>query len=351
MRARALIDWPLGAMKLATGAKSFENNPWLSHPSLKRGDRGLHVRRALFAERMADRRREQLTHLVSAEHRASFRRDGFVMVENALPPEQFERVREEAMGVHGDVREMRQGPTVTRRVTLDPVDRDVRPWSVAALQSPLLQGLVRYVASHNARPLGYVQSIIATPPEGESDPQTSLHFDTFHSIAKSWLFLHDVGEEDGPFAYVPGSHRMTPERCAWEQAQAEAITAHPDRMHRRGSFRVGPADLEAMGLPAPRLMAVPANTLVVADTHGAHGRSPITTPTVRVELYASLRRSPFALLASADLLAVTPAANRPAHTVLDALEFRDRIRRSVGSAKVHPWRPVSARRMDDPKAD
>ena len=48
----------------------------------------------------------------------------------------------------------------------------------------------------------------------------TLHADTFHPTAKFWLFLDDVGIEDGPFAYVPGSHKLTPERLAWEHEQA-----------------------------------------------------------------------------------------------------------------------------------
>jgi hypothetical protein len=39
--------------------------------------------------------------------------------------------------------------------------------------------------------------------------------------------------------------------------------------------------------------AVPANTLVVADTSGFHRRTPSPAHTVRVEVYLSLRRNPF----------------------------------------------------------
>jgi hypothetical protein len=34
---------------------------------------------------------------------------------------------------------------------------------------------------------------------------------------KAWLFLDDVALEDGPFADVAGSHRLTPARLAWEE--------------------------------------------------------------------------------------------------------------------------------------
>ena len=39
---------------------------------------------------------------------------------------------------------------------------------------------------------------------------------------------------------------------------------------RQGSFRITEDELRAMGLPEPRVFAVPANALVVADTFGFH---------------------------------------------------------------------------------
>ena len=62
---------------------------------------------------------------------------------------------------------------------------------------------------------------------------------------------------------------------------------------RQGSFRIEPDELAALGLPAPRAFAVPANTLIVADTYGFHARGPSAGRSVRVEVWAYGRRSPF----------------------------------------------------------
>jgi hypothetical protein len=56
---------------------------------------------------------------------------------------------------------------------------------------------------------------------------------------------------------------------------------------------ISPATLAELGLPAPQAIAVPANTLVVADTFGFHARGPSAAPTMRVEIWASGRRNPF----------------------------------------------------------
>ena len=62
---------------------------------------------------------------------------------------------------------------------------------------------------------------------------------------------------------------------------------------RQGSFRIDHAELRGLGLPEPQAFAVPANTLVVADTFGFHARGPSTRRSLRVEVWAYGRRSPF----------------------------------------------------------
>ena len=54
---------------------------------------------------------------------------------------------------------------------------------------------------------------------------------------KAWLFLQDVGPADGPFSYVPGSHRLTPERLAWERKRSLTVGRERDYLSARGSFR------------------------------------------------------------------------------------------------------------------
>jgi hypothetical protein len=93
--------------------------------------------------------------------------------------------------------------------------------------------------------------------------------------------------------FVPGGHRLTPERLDWEHRQS--LTARDDkrRHHALGSFRIAPEELAALGYGAPRRMTVRANTLVIANTYGFHNRAPSARPTTRVELHGGLRRNPF----------------------------------------------------------
>jgi hypothetical protein len=138
-----------------------------------------------------------------------------------------------------------------------------------------------------------VQSILRHACSGPADPQTFLHADTFHPTVKAWLFLTDVAEDAGPFTYVPGSHRLTRQRLDWERCMSLSARHSPNPDDRQGSFRIDPAELASLGLPQPRSFAVPPNTLIVADTFGFHARGPSERPSLRVEIWAYGRRSPF----------------------------------------------------------
>lgn len=339
---RARLSWsrPLQAVSAALGAagtaKSFAQNPILGDPALNR--RGLHRERVRLAARMAEARRKRLARRLDPTDVAAFDRDGFILKRDYLPPEAFLAIREFLRETPLPSREMRQGRTATRLTPLDPAAIRGCPALAAALGDPALRRLIGYVAGRSGAPAMGLQTVIAEPPGGGArgvDPQTALHADTFHSTAKMWLFLTDVGEEDGPFAYVPGSHRLTPERLAWEYAQSLGAAEDPRRHHAIGSLRARAADLERLGLPEPIRIAVPANTLVIADTFGFHGRTPSPKATHRVELHGYLRRPPFAPWNGLHLAGLPFIAPRQLALYFAWLDWRER---RLGKRAV--WRDV-----------
>ncbi|MBL8394755.1 MAG: phytanoyl-CoA dioxygenase family protein [Candidatus Accumulibacter sp.] len=342
MKPIDLLKAPLHLLSLASRAKSFADNPIIGSPRFNRW--GLHRYRIALADRMAWSRRCRLARQLSADDVQAYARDGLIIKRDFLPSEVFGRVRDEAHAHLAEAREMRQGRTVTRRVTLDPVDARQLPHCVVAANDPRLAHLMRYVASHDVTPLMYLQIIIVDPERGAQDPQTALHLDTFHSIAKAWLFLQDVGEDDGPLAYVPGSHRLDDKRLAWEYQQSLTAASARNVYHARGSFRAGKDDLDRLGLgPAVRL-AVPANTLVVADTHGFHARTPSPRPTLRMEIYGTLRWNPYAPDWGPDPLGWPGIVSRRASLLDQAADMAARLGLTGNS-----WPKVAARRMDSPQ--
>jgi Phytanoyl-CoA dioxygenase (PhyH) len=282
---------PLWTAQLLTGSKSFEKNAVIGSRRLNQW--GLHAGRVALAQRLAATRRRRLAGLVPAADREAFARDGFVVRRDFLPQAEFAALVEEVKAYRGGLREIAEGDTIVRKIALGPKALGRLPALARLLRSPEWRGLIRYVGSRDAEPVVWVQSILRHACDGPPDPQTALHADTFHPTVKAWLFLTDVAADQGPFTYVPGSHRLTPERLAWEKRMSLAARQSPDAETRQGSFRIAEDELAALGLAAPRRFAVPAHTLIVADTFGFHARGPSAGRSLRVEIWAYGRRSPF----------------------------------------------------------
>jgi Phytanoyl-CoA dioxygenase (PhyH) len=295
-RVRHAAMTPLWVAQLATGTKSFERNHVIG--SRRLNEWGLHSRRVALAHRLANARRRKLAGLISVQDREAFDREGFVVRPDFLPRAEFAALLAQVRAYRGPLREISEGDTIMRKIALDARTLAKLPALAAVLASRDWRGLIRYAGSRDAEPVVWVQSILRHACAGPVDPQTLLHADTFHPTVKAWLFLTDVAEDAGPFTYVPGSHRLTPERLAWEQHMSVAAGRSPNIEVREGSFRIDQAELASLGLPQPRAFAVPANTLVVADTFGFHARGPSVQPSLRVEIWAYGRRSPFPSLAA-----------------------------------------------------
>ncbi len=289
---------PLWVAQLLTSAKSFTDNPLIGSRFLNA--RGLHLWRLRTAARLAQQRRRRLTALISAEDRAAFDRDGYIVKQQFLPEAQFATLLGQVRGFRGVAREQIQGDAVTRRIACDCAALAAMPALAALLADPRWRGLIRYAGSFDAEPMVYVQTVLSHAGSGDEDPQETLHSDTFHATVKAWLYLTDVEPGSACFTYVPGSHRLTKRRLAWERVQSLAWSSHGDAYSREGSLRIAPRELRTMGLPPPREFAVPANTLIVADTHGFHARGASAKPVRRVEIWAYGRRNPFLPAAGLD---------------------------------------------------
>ena len=328
---------PLWMIGLATGAKSFVDNPIIGSKRLNRA--GLHRWRLRTAHSLAWRRRARLSRLIPADLKAQFDRDGFIAIPDFLPEEVFRRLRSQLLETELECREQQQGDTITRRVPVGPQLLAAMPDLARLLEHPRWKGVMAYVASSRIVPIYYVQTIIGGCAKGTPDPQIQLHSDTFHPSLKAWLFLTDVGPDDRPLTYVAGSHILSPERLAWEHRKSMNVTAEGDRLSQRGSFRIAPEELAELNLPGPTRFSVPANTLVAADTCGFHARATSDRPTVRVELWAYARRNPFVPWTGLDPLSWRPVADRRAEwlgSIVDWLSRRGWM--------IQHWRPAGKRR-------
>ena len=197
-------------------------------------------------------------------------RDGFVVLENFLPQPEFEALRDEVEAVVARASRLHPAPdnsrpgfrpkqpfpggfdrfdggTLNRFLHIDP---EQMPRAAAFSHDQRLSAGSRQVIGlpMNPRKLDIYLTV-----HGEEtrtpDLQKVLHRDTFFRALKFWFFLRPVQPQDGPFEYVPGSHRLDPSRLRWEQATATAAAEQRRQPDVSGSFRIREESLAELGLP------------------------------------------------------------------------------------------------------
>ncbi len=310
-------------LSLLTRKKRF-GDPWIGHQRLNQGF-ALHRRRMQLAEGLCRWRRRLVAPQgvaprglpLPATAVAALARDGCVQIPDFLPAASFEALREEVEEALAAAARLRppggnrragyqrkrpfpggfdrfDGGTLNRFLAIRPASM---PQAARVCADPRLTACSRAVIGLPHRSANLEVYLTVHGEEAcTPDLQKVLHRDTFFRALKFWLFLRPVKPEDGPFEYVPGSHRLDRRRLQWEQATANAAIATREMPNLGGSFRIHEAELGALGLPAPVSFSCPANTLVLADVLGFHRRGDALPGRQRLALYGWLRPYPFSPL-------------------------------------------------------
>lgn len=297
---------------LLTSNRSFDD-PWIGHEALNA--KGLHGHRMKAAALCNASRRWQVAWRRN-EHAKAVREDGYVAIPGFLDAATFARLRDEVHQAVDRVRQMSpprenltpgfqppepqswgydrfDGGTLNRFIRTDPA---TMPELSKFCRNSALSDLSRLIVGLPVR-AGNVR-IYETVNGDEAknhDIQKDFHRDTFFSSMKFWYFIDEVKEADGPFIYVPGSHKLTARRIAWENHMARAAIAQKRQTGHAGggAFRIGEDELGPLGLGPPRALPVAANTMVIADTLGFHRRGDAVPGTRRLSIYSSNRPIPF----------------------------------------------------------
>lgn len=339
-----LLLLPVWLVQLFTQAKSFKNNPIIGSTLLNRC--GLHVLRIIIAQSIMRLRFELLGLTIDKPLKHAFYKDGFMVIVNAIPAEQFERIKSEVANVHAEVRECKQGDTLTHRILLNETNTTAMPDTVAMLSSERYLSLHKFASGKNNRPVSYIQTIKNHFIDGPVDPQKNLHSDTFHPTMKSWYFLDDCNADNGPFTYLPGSQRLSMSRLKWEYRKSITISENGDKYSSNGSFRATPEDLVSMGMGKPVGLCVPANTLVIANTHGFHRRGDAAKRSMRTEIWSISRSNPFNPLPGIDLPVLAKLQD---NALTWYREYCDK--KSAKRGAQSSWHVVGARNtLEDPQA-
>ena len=285
-----IMFFPLWFLQLFGTAKSFQHNPIIGNPTLNRA--GLHVVRVVLSHAMTNLRWWLMSPLIPRHQRKAYREQGYLVIRDFLPGDQFAKLKAELKKYSGEVRECIQGNTLTLHGMLDREATDRHPECGAFTKDKRLSRLMMYCGAKMRQPLYFVSCIKNGYTDAGADPQKTLHRDTFHPTMKAWLFIDDVNDENGPFNYVPGSQRLSWARLKWEYRHSVTGAELPTPYEQRGSFRITKTMLATLGLKDATAFDVPGNTLVIANTNGFHYRGSAPRSS-RMALYAYSRSNPF----------------------------------------------------------
>ena len=283
-----------------TGIKSI-NKPLLN-------ESGLQIYRSLLADKVLDARAKKAGYHELEEYQRLMQ-DGYLVLENFLPKENFE-------WLESSIQEF-----VTLRLPEGgraPIHNPEKFYNLNDKMLTYLKmvwGVTEFYGDvRNGYPRVDIDNLIHK--DYDDDVQKSLHTDTFHNTVKGWLYIDDVEKHQGPFAYVKGSHKNTPERVSWDYENSKLAydPTHPlykKRTERRdtwvmpGSYRIADheksdgeiVELKKLGYEEPVLCTGKKNTLVLATTKGFHKRHEVVKPgTQRLTVQIQFRVNPFPLI-------------------------------------------------------
>ena len=260
--------------------KSFDTLP-LNNPDMNR--RGLHLFRMIFSR-----------YRYPKEQDTTFDTSGLVIQKDFLKDEFVKLVSEECSLY----------PLVTYKTNENLlVDAQSPGLKHMLVDSPLKDVVLSYIrckdsqtkhhhddASSKFRRNTFIQRVLNKV--GDGDEQKVLHKDIFFPAIKFWYFPDEVKDEYGPFNFVEADMISEPMLdFFYEQSNMIAIDAWDrsrDRSHPEGSMRIFDHEIEKMGFKRTSV-AVPANTLVIANVGNFHARGNVTKEWTRNSIHGSIR--------------------------------------------------------------
>jgi hypothetical protein len=270
--------------------KNLHELPYTKEDAL----RGIHVVRSVFANEVHLMRARKITN--KSKTLQTYLDDGMVVITDFLGAEIAKTI--------GNITE--QFPVSVNKQPFNLVYRmDKHP----AEKDMILNGKLREVVfeclmlsdkhkdgSNQYMNNTFVQRVHNRPDDG--DVQKVMHMDTYYDAVKFWYFPKEVRLENGPFTISPKSHIMTEKRLMWMQEAYmryydKTIGAERSKDHAEGSLRILPDELAQLELGICH-MDVPADSLIISNVFGFHGRGNATVESIRDSIHGSIRlNSPF----------------------------------------------------------
>ena len=275
---------------------SSEKNHKIIGATVEQCRRGLFTLRAYFADKIQQVYRKRIGYATSyyaTSYGKVYDLTGLVIVNDVLQGWELDRVssdieRISIPSVSKRVSSLADNYQYTRRHIIDSsmirsIISDCYGRSINTADESAIMDMFK----RNA----FIQRVENRPDD--NDVQKVCHSDTFFPALKWWYFPQAVNNDQGPFTYCVNSNILTRKRLEFIHAQSIAISQgrvedFRTYGHAEGSYRATADELAAMGVK-PTRVAVPANTLVVANVFGFHNRSSVSDPHVRNAIHGSIR--------------------------------------------------------------
>jgi hypothetical protein len=200
-------------------------------------------------------------------------RDGIVIKENYLPADQVSAMLETAEKL---LQRVEAGEFKDRLFTVQPdiviriapVD-DLLPETLPFFEDADIRSVVDAAVSPRAVP--YRRELEHRFGVGKSAQADLYHFDNWRPIVKAFLYLDEVGPEQAPFVYVPGTHRP----AAWRRRHERDFDTYGPTGPNGHLF---PQEMRALNAEHGWQDVVctgGAGTLILADLRGLHRGTPL----------------------------------------------------------------------------
>jgi len=252
---------------------------------------GLHVYRILIARIFYKIRTKKLFSKMSDEQK-TLRKDGIIVLKNFYPDEKFKAIKQEfdnAENLGGSFSEIKDGDSIWTRYKFSKRQFEKIPNTKDLLSDQRFLDLVHAGEARLVTPSAVWFDEVSYPERKIKDHHDTAaaektHVDIFYHSHKAMYFVNDVKEEDGPFNFSPGTHRLFLKRLWFEYKKS--VT--------NSDFQADDNEREFLQLNNMKA-TVPANTLVVFDGCAFHKRGDAKVGAKRSAIFFQFRYNPFSL--------------------------------------------------------
>jgi hypothetical protein len=191
-------------------------------------------------------------------------RDGVVSIPDFLSPEIWARLQEELSRARSSMKSFRSGGLTEIQETID-TPAFTEDFANHALLLAMAEAVTHRKVSRPPTPFVWILQLENEQSEDATAART-LHADTHYPTMKVFFCLNDIDEENAAFTFVPGSHRLTPERIDYEYERSVEMAHRNDGT----DFDASPYAVRWGLQEIP--MCGKANTCIIANTQGFHRR-------------------------------------------------------------------------------